>query len=83
MEPVFLEEGGVRQAVLIRDEAFAQHTLLRHGAVQLPRAPRTFLEVKGYLADGMIEGIVWHHPDGRMVKIKAKDFGIKRARPNA
>jgi hypothetical protein len=64
-------------------EAFAQHTLLRHGAVQLPRAPRTFLEVKGYLADGMIEGIVWHHPDGRMVKIKAKDFGIKRARPNA
>lgn len=25
-----------------------------------------------------IEGIVWHHPDGRMVKIKKKDFGLKR-----
>lgn len=25
-----------------------------------------------------VEGIVWHHPDGRMVKIKAKDFGFKR-----
>jgi hypothetical protein len=24
-----------------------------------------------------IEGIVWHHPDGRMVKIKKKDFGYK------
>ena len=23
-----------------------------------------------------IEGIVWHHPDGRMVKIKARDFGL-------
>lgn len=23
-----------------------------------------------------LEGIVWHHRDGRMVKIKAKDFGI-------
>jgi hypothetical protein len=24
-------------------------------------------------ADG-IEGIVWHHDDGRMAKIKARDF---------
>jgi hypothetical protein len=26
---------------------------------------------------------VWHHPDGRAVKIKAKDFGIKRKPSNA
>jgi len=25
-----------------------------------------------------IEGVVFHHPDGRMAKIKARDFGIKR-----
>ncbi len=25
-----------------------------------------------------IEGIVWHHPDGRMVKIKKSDFGLAR-----
>jgi len=25
-----------------------------------------------------MEGIVWHHPDGRMVKIKGVDFGINR-----
>lgn len=27
-----------------------------------------------------IEGIVWHHPDGRMVKIKKKDFRLKRVK---
>jgi hypothetical protein len=26
-----------------------------------------------------IEGIVWHHPDGRMAKLKLRDFGVKRA----
>jgi hypothetical protein len=27
-----------------------------------------------YLRDKPIEGIVWHHEDGRMVKIKKADF---------
>jgi len=44
----------------------------------LEDAPRKFEEIKAYLADKDIEGIVWHHPDGRMVKIKKKDFGYKR-----
>lgn len=42
--------------------------------------PRDFDGLKAYLADHDIEGIVWHHDDGRMVKIKGKDFGIKRGR---
>lgn len=42
-------------------------------------APRTFDELKSYLATSDIEGIVWHPPDGRLVKIKGNDFGIKRA----
>jgi len=25
-----------------------------------------------------IEGLVFHHPDGRMAKIKKRDFGLKR-----
>jgi len=33
---------------------------------------RTFLEHAGW------EGIVFHHPDGRMAKIKGRDFGLKR-----
>lgn len=54
------------------------HTLMRHGAHHLPEVPRTFEAIRKALSGGAIEGIVWHHPDGRMVKIKAKDFGIKR-----
>lgn len=60
-------------------ENFATHVLIPHGKEVLVDAPRTFNALREYLADGRIEGIVWHHLDGRMVKIKAKDFGIKRA----
>lgn len=52
--------------------------LIRHGFDPLETAPRTFDELKAWLADKDIEGIVWHHPDGRMAKIKKKDFGLKR-----
>ena len=58
-------------------DQFASHQLVRHGGLVIPDAPRTFDAIRLFL-DGSIEGIVWHHPDGRMVKIKAKDFGIKR-----
>ena len=44
----------------------------------LADAPRTFVALRDYLQRHDIEGIVWHHPDGRMVKIKGKDFGLKR-----
>jgi hypothetical protein len=52
----------------------SRHTLEPHGAVTLPDAPRDFQGLAGYLQSAGIEGIVWHHPDGRMVKIKANDF---------
>lgn len=58
-------------------EHFENHVLIRHGVEILPDVPRDYEGLKKYL-DGSIEGIVWHHPDGRMVKIKAKDFGTKR-----
>lgn len=54
------------------------HTLIAHGCEVLADAPRTFDAIKAYLAGKNIEGIVWHHPDGRMVKIKVRDFGMKR-----
>ena len=59
-------------------EGLPQHGLLRHGAIVLEDAPRTFAALKTYFATHPIEGIVWHHPDGRMVKIKARDFGLRR-----
>lgn len=42
-------------------------------------APTGFEELKAWLTDKDIEGLVWHHPDGRMVKIKKKDYRLKRA----
>ena len=58
-------------------EGFEKHTLVRHGC-EVVDAPRTFNEIKEWLRDKDMEGIVWHHPDGRMVKIKKRDFGLKR-----
>lgn len=43
-------------------------------ADQYPDFPRTFEAIKERLYAEKIEGVVWHHPDGRMVKIKRKDF---------
>jgi hypothetical protein len=54
------------------------HVLVPHGDTPLDDCPRTFDEIRAYLESNDIEGIVWHHPDGRMVKIKGKDFGLKR-----
>lgn len=55
-------------------ERLAQHTLVRHGADKVD-APRTFAELGQYFGRVIMEGVVWHHPDGRMCKIKARDFG--------
>lgn len=59
-------------------EGFETHVLIPHGKDVIENVPRNFEEIKDFLSKTDIEGIVWHHKDGRMVKIKAKDFGIKR-----
>lgn len=59
-------------------ELLAAHKLIRHGDEILTNAPRAFDALQDYLRDLDIEGIVWHHPDGRMVKIKRRDFGFRR-----
>lgn len=59
-------------------EQAINHILVPHGNFVLPGAPRNYEGLRLYFQNNDIEGIVWHHPDGRMVKIKAKDFGIKR-----
>ena len=50
----------------------------RHGNVVFENVPRTFDGLRAWLLDRDIEGIVFHHPSGRMVKIKLKDFGYQR-----
>jgi hypothetical protein len=55
------------------------HMLIRHGSVSLADAPTDYDLLKTYLLEveeeiGYLEGIVWHHADGRMAKIKTRDF---------
>jgi hypothetical protein len=55
-------------------EGYKMHWLVPHGAHILHVPERSFEAIKAYLNNNTMEGIVWHHPDGRMVKIKRKDF---------
>ncbi len=64
-------------------EKYGEHVLIGfwvggRSVAQEIDSPRDFDRINEFLAAHDIEGIVWHHSDGRMVKIKAKDFGIKR-----
>lgn len=61
-------------------ENWTGHQLIRHGSIMEDDVPRTFDGLRKWLATQDIEGIVFHHPDGRMAKIKLRDFGIKRAK---
>jgi hypothetical protein len=58
-------------------ERFGTHRYIRHGDELLADVPRTFQGLKQYLGDHPMEGIVFHHPDGRMAKIKRSDFGLR------
>lgn len=59
-------------------DGLTYHTLIPHGHEPLKDAPRrTFHAIAAFLEGVPIEGIVWHHPDGRMVKVKARDFGLR------
>ena len=61
-------------------EHYPAHRLVRHADAETfgtTGVPRTFEDLRALvLALGRTgwEGIVWHHPDGRMAKLKARDF---------
>lgn len=60
-------------------EQLVSHILVKHSdALQYTDIPRTFDGIALWLQDKDIEGIVFHHPDGRMGKIKKRDFNQKR-----
>jgi hypothetical protein len=64
-------------------EHYDYHTLWAHKAGDLTfhplqEPPRDFAGLRAFLSTIDIEGIVWHHPDGRMAKIKGRDFGLRR-----
>lgn len=62
-------------------EGYAEHTLVPHAEAQPLWLtldgfdPADAYEVvRLFVANLPYEGIVWHHPDGRMAKIKRRDF---------
>ena len=63
-------------------EGILGHCLVRHGEVELQITDFSFEGLKKYLTEANIEGIVFHNKiDGRMCKLRKKDFGIKRLPP--
>lgn len=62
-------------------EREGRHMLIAHTSRSLVIAhpfERTFGGIRDFLASVDMEGLVFHHPDGRMAKIKGRDFGLKR-----
>lgn len=54
------------------------HVLQAHNMARTyPEAPRDFEGLRAWLTENVIEGLVWHHDDGRMAKIKRRDFGLR------
>lgn len=55
------------------------HSLAPHGRAELVDVPTEYDALAAFLREvntegHYLEGIVWHHPDGRMAKIKTRDF---------
>lgn len=61
-------------------EDIKTHLLIEHGSVILLINFKImgFEDFRRFLNDENIEGIVFHHTDGRMCKIRKSDFGFKR-----
>lgn len=62
-------------------EGSPTHVLVRHDTLAIEEAvPRSFEGLRAWLEGRDMEGLVFHHPDGRMGKIKLRDFGHRRRR---
>ncbi len=65
-------------------EGLESHVFIRHGSPHLmgvvgdiaELTDRSFEGINAYLADNVMEGLVFHAPDGRMAKIRRADFGL-------
>lgn len=53
-----------------------RHELWRHGSVEV-EVERTKEAILAWLEANVCEGLVFHHPNGSMAKIRRKDFGLK------
>jgi hypothetical protein len=64
--------------ILGNPEKVDSHKLVSHTVWKVSIPSRTYQEIKAFLTLHDFEGIVFHHPNGKMAKIKKKDFGLER-----
>lgn len=50
------------------------HILVRHASAEVLDCPTDPPAIKAFVAALPHEGVVWHHPDGRMAKLKVRDL---------
>lgn len=67
-------------------EGYAANILIAHADCgdmldQDDLPPRDYDGLCAWFTAHDVEGIVWHHPDGRMGKVKGRDFGVDRLEP--
>ncbi len=55
-------------------EGYATHVMIAHADAEVFDVPRDYDGLKAWMKDTKHEGLVFHHPDGRMAKIKRRDF---------
>ena len=55
-----------------------RHELWEHGSVEFEVTDFTFEGLKKLFAEKLVneEGLVFHHPDGRMLKLRNKDYSF-------
>lgn len=60
-------------------EKFEVHSFLKHGLITYHfHRNLSFEYIRDFLEENDIEGLVFHHEDGRMCKIRKTDFGFER-----
>ena len=57
-------------------ENITGHELWMHGSKIVNNIELTFEGIKSWLKDNNVEGLVFHHPDGRMCKLRRCDFNL-------
>jgi hypothetical protein len=66
------------EKVGVNAEKITGHALLKHGSEKLDILEWTFQGFKTFLEHADIEGIVFHHADGRMCKLRKSDYNLPR-----
>ena len=81
LEGVVLEEGKTYELVgpKFSDNPYnlEKHELWKHGDLVVDLGVPTFDKIKSFLEENYVEGLVFHNKeDGRVAKIRRKDFGL-------